>query len=375
MPASPERRKVVVIFHDSVLGGSVRSVVRLIPLLEDRGWRFSFWVDKPSPLFDDLTERGYEVDGAPRLIAWTLPELRLPPGPRARLAGTPRYLRRLLSFLRSQAPALIHANSITVLPEALVAKRSGAPVLVHVHEMVQTRIRGSIARYFVRRLDALVAVSVASGRAIAGRRSLPRIIHEAASVPEQPVPVRSDPHPFVIGTLGVVSPRKGSDLFVDAADAVLRERSDIEFRLVGGLTDPLDVEWGREVIHRAKAAGIVYKPHVDPQAEFRTWDGFVLPSRRDPFPIAMLEAMASGLPVIGTRVDGLVEQITPECGRLVPPLDPDSLAHAMVWLSELDAQKRGAMGAAGRKRVTSNFTLDRQAAEFHQVYLELAQRR
>ena len=41
------------------------------------------------------------------------------------------------------------------------------------------------------------------------------------------------------------------------------------------------------------------------------WDAFVLPSRSDPFPISMLEAMASGLPVVGTRRDGIAEQSRP----------------------------------------------------------------
>ena len=53
LPASP---RVVIAFHEVVLGGATRSIVRSIPLLERFGWEFSFWVPKPSELYDELAE-------------------------------------------------------------------------------------------------------------------------------------------------------------------------------------------------------------------------------------------------------------------------------------------------------------------------------
>lgn len=364
----PGSSKVAVIFHEPVLGGATSSVLRIVPLLEERGWEFCFWVDRPSPLHDELAARGYDVEGDERLVAWSLPVLRLPPGPARRLAKTPGYMRRMLAFLRDRSPALVHANSLIALPEALVAKRSGAPVLLHVHEMSRRSVRGRIARRLAWRADELVAVSRASASALARGGPLPRIVYEGSPVPERTVPVREAPRPFVVGCLGVISTRKGSDVFVAAAERVMRQTDAIEFRLVGGLTDLLEAEWGRELIARARAAGVVYSERVETLAEFRSWDGFVLPSRTDPFPIAMLEAQASGLPVIGAAADGIVEQVTPECGRLVAPGDPDALADAILWLSERSARERSAMGAAGRRRVLESFTLERQAEAMDRAY-------
>jgi len=356
-----------VIFHEPVLGGATISVLRTIPLLEERGWRFSFWVDRPSPLFDELEGRGYDVDGDRRLVAWSLPVLRQPPGFRRRLTGTPPYLARLRRFLRNRDPALVHANSIIALPEALVAKRQ-APVLFHVHEMSRDSIRGRIARRLAWRADELVAVSRASGERLARGAPVPRIVYEAAPLPEKAASVRESPDPFVIGTIGVISRRKGSDVFVAAAERVLAATAGVEFRLVGGLTDILEAEWGRELIARATEAGIVCRERVDTLEELRSWDAFVLPSRTDPFPIAMLEAMGSGLPVIGAASDGIAEQVTPECGDLVPSDDPEALAAAMVRMARRSGEERAAMGRAGRRRVAENFTVERQAAGLDDAY-------
>jgi glycosyltransferase involved in cell wall biosynthesis len=94
---------------------------------------------------------------------------------------------------------------------------------------------------------------------------------------------------------------------------------------------------------------------------------FVLPSREDPFPIVVLEAMALGLPVIGTSVDGIAEQITPDVGSLVPPDDPDALADAISDLAG-SAERRRMLGAAARERVIRNFTVEHQAHLIGEAY-------
>ena len=88
----------------------------------------------------------------------------------------------------------------------------------------------------------------------------------------------------------------------------------------------------------------------------------------------MLEAMATGVPVIGTRRDGLAEQITDECGILVEPDNPAALAGAIRSLAELDAAERREMGRAARERVATRFNLERQADAMHQAYLSALRR-
>ena len=92
----------------------------------------------------------------------------------------------------------------------------------------------------------------------------------------------------------------------------------------------------------------------------------VQPSRRDNFPIALLEAMAYGKPVIATRVGGIPEMVQE---ILIPPNNPPVLARAMSRL-HADASLRRKLGAAARKRAKL-FTWERAAADYEKVYASL----
>jgi glycosyltransferase involved in cell wall biosynthesis len=338
-------------------------------MLAAQGWEFSFWVSRPSELFDHLAEQGHDVAGAPRHVEYSVRAWRVPPGVRARARSIPPYLRRFREFLRDRSPDLVHANSIMTVAEAMAARARGRAVLLHVHEMLPGGVRGSLLRRAAWSLDQVVAVSRASAEPLRWRGRLPRIVYEGTPVPERTAEIRPDPHPFSVGTVAVVSTRKGSDLYVEAARRVLHESDAFRFEMVGAPNDAVEREWARGILARAEAIGVVHSPQADTFERYRSWDAFVLPSRADPFPIAMLEAMATGLPVIGARRDGLAEQITQECGILVEPEDAGALARAITSLASRDAGEREAMGRAARERVASRFNLERQAEAMHEAYL------
>jgi glycosyltransferase involved in cell wall biosynthesis len=96
-------------------------------------------------------------------------------------------------------------------------------------------------------------------------------------------------------------------------------------------------------------------------------DVFVLPSRQEGLPLAALEAMDAGLPVVGTEVIGTAEVVVDgETGTLVPPRAAalgDALAELLA-----DPQLRARYGEAGRRRYLAEFTAKRMAAETFAVY-------
>jgi glycosyltransferase involved in cell wall biosynthesis len=285
-----------------------------------------------------------------------------------RLRAAPAYLREFRRFVERQRPVLVHANSIYTVAEAIVARRAGSKALLHLHEMAPAGWKGRAARRLAwTRTDGVVAVSRASAADMSWRGKTPQIAYEAAPIPDHPVETRAEPRPFVVGTVGVVSQRKGSDIFVEAARLV-GERDAVEFRMVGAQSDGPDAAWAADVLRDAERVGVRHIPRTDVFAALREWDAFVLPSRADPFPIAMLEAMASGLPVVGTNVDGIAEQIAPGTGMLVEGDNPAALAEAILEMSELDRAKRAEIGAAARARVAGNFTIERQAEALDAAY-------
>jgi len=126
---------------------------------------------------------------------------------------------------------------------------------------------------------------------------------------------------------------KGPDVLLEAL-RILSERPDVtpfELRVVG------DGSLRRILPDRARALGIaervIFTGQVMPVAMpgvYRSADLFVLPSRVEGMPNGVLEAMASGLPTVGTRIPGSEELVTAETGRLVDAGDPDELAAALA---------------------------------------------
>ncbi|MBN1306072.1 MAG: glycosyltransferase family 4 protein [Anaerolineales bacterium] len=98
-------------------------------------------------------------------------------------------------------------------------------------------------------------------------------------------------------------------------------------------------------------------------------DIFVLPSRWEGLPMALLEAMGSGLPVVATAVEGTRDVITDgEQGILIPPEDRELLAQAIIHLLK-DETLRQELGESARQLVQERYTTDRMCAQYLQVMM------
>jgi glycosyltransferase involved in cell wall biosynthesis len=130
----------------------------------------------------------------------------------------------------------------------------------------------------------------------------------------------------------------------------------------GSLADGIRAEADRRGLgDRVTFTGAVHDVHD----YFRLADVFVLPSRREGLPVALMEAMSSGLPVVASRLPGATETLIEDgaSGRLVPPGDVAAFADAVhVMLAEPEAAAR--MGRAARAMVTRNFSAATIAARW-----------
>jgi glycosyltransferase involved in cell wall biosynthesis len=107
------------------------------------------------------------------------------------------------------------------------------------------------------------------------------------------------------------------------------------------------------------------------EADYQNADIFVLPSTYEGFPVAILEAMAAGLPVVATAVAGVPEAVLPgRSGLLVPPEDAAALAGALGELAA-DPERRRSMGLAARRELEQHFTIEKVGAAYRSFWESL----
>jgi glycosyltransferase involved in cell wall biosynthesis len=289
--------------------------------------------------------------------------------------SVPAYLRSFRRWVKSQRAAIVHANTLILIPEAMAARRAGSAVLLYVHEILSNDRRGAVAaRLIGLGADVVVANSERSASALSERGLHAHAVHNGVKLPELPTRHRARGRPLVVGTLGTVSHRKGSDLFLAVADRVRRELPDVEFRMIGPCPEGSEAAWAQSIVRTAEAGGVVTGSRADVFHELAEWDVLVLPSRNEPFGLVVVEAMASGLPVVVTRVGGLPEIVSEETGLMSAADDVDGIADGVLRLAR-DPGLRSTMGRAGRARVEAEFTLERQAEGVDQAYSEALQYR
>jgi glycosyltransferase involved in cell wall biosynthesis len=375
-PAPHDGRRVLVVFHEAELGGASRSVLRVVPLLEERGWSFVFWTPSPGAAQEELEACGYEYGSAPRLLRYTWRSLTSPPGAARRIRSVPGYLRSLRAFADRQSPAIVHANTLLTIPEMIAARRRHRPSLMYAHEILPHGLKGEAAARLIRATaDTVVAPSSAAVAALQAHGVDARVVYNGVDPPASAPAQAKDNDRLVVGTLGTVCRRKGSDLFLAAAERVAQSLPDVEFRMIGPIVEGGERSWAEEIVRSALARGIACGASTDVFAELAEWDILVMPSRTEPFPLAALEAMVMGVPVVAADVDGMPEIVDSSTGILVAREDVSALTAAIVALAQ-DPGRRAELGAAGRTRATETFTLDRQAEGVHRAYLAaLAARR
>jgi glycosyltransferase involved in cell wall biosynthesis len=132
----------------------------------------------------------------------------------------------------------------------------------------------------------------------------------------------------------------------------------------------------RRIEELASELGIVrdclftgYQEDVGPF--FAAFDVFVLPSANEGTPVTAIEALASGCPVVATRVGGVPDVVQDgEDGILIDPGSPEQLANALVLLAG-DPELRARMGAAGRTRTMPRYAVSRLIDDVDALYREL----
>lgn len=292
---------------------------------------------------------------------------------------------RLATALRESRPAIVqsflfHANVAC----RLAARRAGRPIVVG-GVRVAEREKGwhlLLERLTEPMTAGVVCVSAGVARHLRRRIGWParKIVvipngidaarfEAVAPTPRSEIGV-DDGAPLAL-FVGRIARQKGVDVLIEAARIVARSRPDWRLALVGEGPSRAEIEGPTrdDPLLAGRIRWLGFRDDVP--ALLRAADLFVLPSRWEGMPNAVLEAMAAGTPVVATRVEGTEELIADgRTGRLVPPGDPGALADAILGaLSDRAGAARWA--EAARAVVLRDHGIDAVVARYEALWRRL----
>src|SRR5882757_1594451 len=173
---------------------------------------------------------------------------------------------------------------------------------------------------------------------------------------------------LIVGLIGRLSWEKGIDIFLRAAARVVAELPNARFVVVGEGLDRDKLELLIDELQIRKNVSMLGR-REDMPSIYASLDVIVSSSRQEGLPMAILEGMASGLPLVATAVGEVPTVVTDgRTGVLVPSEDADSLAAKIVDLLQ-DSEKRLRLGAAAKQLMKEEYSAERMTADYLCVYL------
>ena len=378
---------VVHVITRLTMGGSSENTVSTIEALERAGYASTLVVgpESEAPTVADARVRGCRLVEIPWLARSVRP------------AHDVAAVLALVRLFRALRPPIVHTHTSKAgFVGRLAARLAGVPVVIHQPHghifygywgRARTGLFVALERLAARWTDALVALTpreveehvergigraaqwavVPSGVPTAALRAAAP--SRAAARARLGLPAAA----FVVAGVGRLVPIKGFDLLVDALPALVARVPSAHVLLIG------DGEERAALEARAAALGVGERLRItgavgDVSGLLPAADVLAAPSRNEGMGRVLVEAMAIGLPVVGTMVGGIPDVILDgECGRLVPPDDAAALAVALADLGG-DAALRAKLGAAASPRAEA-FSTDVAAAAMGSIYDGLARAR
>lgn len=340
------------------IGGGERYVADLSNSLVHRGQNVFFATRPNSALLADLNN---------------IPNDHILPVGMRNAADIPSAF-RIATFGRKIKADLIHGHLGRDYPLAAVAsKASGIPFVLTRHVLFPMK---RVHKFILHGVSGVIAPSSAIYDSLIDngifQKNIISMIRHGIDVERFSFAQRVPHDTFTIGTIGHIAPIKGHDLFVRAADIVLKQKPDVSFVILGEDKSP-------DRRNRAELAGLIESLGLQDKVKLAGWaedvrpffwdiDLFVSAARSEPFGLVIAEAMISGIPVIATRSEGAAEIVEDGVSGVHVPLeDPVAIATAILGLAS-DRSLRNQLAENARKRVIEHFSLNRMIDETMTFY-------
>lgn len=367
-------KRLKVLYHFSGSGsltGSPRALVTMIESLDRDRFVPLFLGSAEGPLADELRANDVEIlNAGVNSVSWRTPLLSL------------RQVREKRRLLDQHAINIVHMNEAGWNSDlVLAASTMRIPVALHLHN--PATVHRSNLNYLLARKVFLCskaqADQVKNFEAIASRSV---VLHNAVDIDHfaSGHPIRRElglkTDEIVIGTVAQVGHRKGSDLFLDAAERVLASGKNVTFLMVGPQAVG-EADYFQTIMNRLQKDPLKGRVHYlggrrDVPDLLSSFDVFFLPTRAEPFGMVIIEAMAAGVPVVATAVGGIPEIVTSdEIGCLVQSSDSSAFAGALIHLIEM-GEARKTLGERGKKSLYGRFDLASMSNTLSSIYNEMS---
>ena len=293
---------------------------------------------------------------------------------------------KLARIIKEEKYALVHSHyPRSDLIGTIAAMMTNTPLVVHVHSRTMTdslgifkpRLNTMIERLCLRKAHKAIFVS---GKLLAdfpvggkiARKA--EIIHNGVPILFERLSCRSlNTATPVIGIVAYWRPGKGLPVLFEALRELQKRQKNFRVIIVGGFVSEAYQQRFTQLADLYQLTSLItwVGPTCEVNAEFAKMDIFVLPSLNEGLPMVILEAMASGVPVVASNVGGIPEAIRDGIdGILVPPGEPELLAKAMGDLLGNERQWQ-AFRQTAHERQRSFFSERKMAEEVAQLYHQL----
>jgi glycosyltransferase involved in cell wall biosynthesis len=290
-----------------------------------------------------------------------------------------KNLTGLAAFVRSHGIEIVHAHAARDYHLAAMAVKLAPRARLVLTRHVLFPLR-RINRPLLKRVDGVIAVSRAVAESLRRNGVIDSakitVVHNGIDTHRFNGSVaRSGELPIVVGTVGHLAPIKGHDIFLRAAALISAHRPEVRFTVIGEDKSPqMDHRRSLEnLVAELGLSGIVTMPgwRDDMPALLSSLTLFVSAARSEPFGLAIVEAMAAGLPVVAAVSEGAMEIIEDGfSGKLVPTDDPEALAQAINDLLD-NPLERLRLGHNAQLAARERYSLARMACDTEQVYREV----
>ncbi|SAL63627.1 glycosyl transferase family 1 [Caballeronia terrestris] len=293
---------------------------------------------------------------------------------RMRGGGDVRSMISIKALLRRKAFDVLNTHSgHDSIVAGSAARLAGTPLIVRTRHLALPISSLATYNWIPHRVIAvsryvrqyLISAGVVAGRVQTIYDGIPR--HEPIAQSTLRAELGLGPDAVIGGMVAIMREKKGHEDLIEAAEPLLATRPNLHFVMAGD----------GDTFARVKAAvvrrGLAQRIHLlgfrsDIPNVLRGCDLFVLPTHQEALGQSFIEAMAAGLPVIGTSVDGVPELIEEDVnGLLVPAKDPGALRAAILKLVD-DPELRARLGREGQRITEGGFTIGGMADETVDFY-------